>query len=241
MGLHQVFSHQYQSQFEKYTLLVAAIYLFVFLHLLAVRSGLLGFYVSAFSYLLVLAIRQNSFKFLVTSVVVFSSIGAILYFNMPTLQNKLKYTLYDWHLYKHNSELKNISDGKRFIVYDAALQLIKKNPIIGVGIGDVKIEMNKTYKAHYEALSDIYLDTHNQWLHSWVAAGLIGFIAICCVVFLPFYYSKMYNDTMCISFLVLMCFSFLFESTLETQLGTTIYLSLYVILMQINQRNYATH
>lgn len=63
----------------------------------------------------------------------------------------------------------------RLIKWYSALQIIKKNPIIGVGTGDYKDELNEQYKAIDFKKGIVYgYNTHNQYLEEFIKFGILG-------------------------------------------------------------------
>ena len=115
--------------------------------------------------------------------------------------------------------------------WEASFLLIKNNLVFGVGIGDVKDSMTAKYlELDYYSESDPYLNAHNQFMESWLAAGVGGFILLVLMLLSPFVGNNNHNRFLFGSFL-LICFSaFLFESVLNRLWGVAFFTIFYLLL-----------
>lgn len=207
-----------------------ALFLFVFLHYLSVRSGLLAFYVLAI--LLAFSYAYTTKKYRVMVLVLSLSLALPIgsYFAIDTFKNKVKNTMEDLN----NSDQEYIANfhsmTARFFSYRVAYKLIKKNPYFGVGIGNLDREVQKMYISSYPSIrSSSRLMPHNQFVDFTVAFGFIGlFVFILAFYGILFFKKYRGNIVILVQFLVI-TISFLFESTLETQLGANFSLVLIII------------
>lgn len=87
-----------------------------------------------------------------------------------------------WHTFEQELEVFSNNDtdayentnsfAPRLISYDVALQLLKDNYLIGVGVGDVKKDMIVGYEHEYGSIKkDNRLVPHNQYLYTFLALG----------------------------------------------------------------------
>ncbi len=125
----------------------------------------------------------------------------------------------------HYSNEERSSIGIRINYAINSWQVIKKNPIIGVGTGDTKHSFNTFYSKSENPLNTKYwLRAHNQYLTFLLTFGLLGFAwFLVCFLYPLFYFPK---TTLFLPYLLLFAtisISFLTEDTLETQVGVTIY------------------
>lgn len=111
---------------------------------------------------------------------------------------------------------------QRFEHWRASFHIIAKNPILGVGTGDVP-DAFKT--AYLEIESNLHPDyqnrSHNQFLAFWVAFGIVGFILLTLLNFVIIQKGLKQKQSLLTLFGVLFLLSFLPEDTLETQQGAT--------------------
>ncbi|MDD3877740.1 MAG: O-antigen ligase family protein [Bacteroidales bacterium] len=106
-------------------------------------------------------------------------------------------------------------------IWDCSVGIIKKNFWTGVGTGDVKDELVKSYVAkQLHVIKEKKLNAHNQFLQTFIATGIGGFLSLLIYLLAPLYYSFRGDFKWLSLFLVLIiCVNFLFEAMLETQAG----------------------
>ncbi len=116
------------------------------------------------------------------------------------------------------------SSAARILVWKSAFEVIKANPVIGVGTGDVKQELRKVYKEKkIEGAYEDHLNAHNQFIQTTVALGVLGLLVLVLGFLMPTIYSFKRNSLLYLLFLVLAGFHFLVESMLERQAGVVFY------------------
>jgi O-antigen ligase len=116
------------------------------------------------------------------------------------------------------------SSGVRLAMWQAAIPLIKENPIIGVGTGDVNRELQFRFAQErvVRAVRD-NLNAHNQFLQTQVGLGLMGTIALLIALLLPLWVSIKKGKLFYPLFVVILLINFLTESVLNTQAGVIYY------------------
>ncbi len=65
----------------------------------------------------------------------------------------------------------------RHIIWKHALKLIKEKPILGYGIGDAAEKFVTTYEEKHSPVVKIKYNAHNQFLETWLYAGIPGLIS----------------------------------------------------------------
>jgi len=112
----------------------------------------------------------------------------------------------------------------RILIWQTSLELIKKNPLFGVGTGDVELELMKLYKEKNIKLAvDETLNAHNQYLQTFIALGIIGFVALIASFVFPAVYAFRKKQLLYLLFLAIFAFNLLVESMLERQAGVVFY------------------
>ncbi|MBN4051288.1 O-antigen ligase family protein [bacterium AH-315-M05] len=116
------------------------------------------------------------------------------------------------------------STSVRLLVWPVTLELIEENFLFGVGTGDIKDSLLKKYeeKGLFGAL-EIRLNAHNQYLQTFVALGLVGFLILIACLLLPFILGIKKKNYIYILFLTIIAINFLTESILEVQAGVVFY------------------
>lgn len=207
-----------------------ALFLFIFLHLLSVRSGLLAFYILAVMIVLAYAWRTKKYKQMALALSIFIAIPLASFFAVPTFKNKVTNTIEDINNTQYEYFANFHSLTARVFSYKVAYHLIQKSPIMGVGIGNLEREVNKQYISEYNEITPgNRLMPHNQFLNFTVAFGLLGLIIFCIGFYGILFFKKYRTHSVLLVQLLIISISFLFESTLETQLGANFTLSFIVI------------
>ncbi len=201
------------------------IFFFTVIHILAIRSGILGFYLASIVTFALWGI-QNKRKLLSLSIVsVFFLLSFIAYKTIPSLNSKVGYTIHNLNISQQNtSDAANYSDPVRITSMKLGLHLIKNNLLFGVGVGDIKKEMDALYITEYPNYPpERYVEPLNQFLYSFATAGLLSFLTLVltCTYLLVFFARK--KNYLMLSFNIILISSFLTECTLEMQYGTVLF------------------
>ena len=126
------------------------------------------------------------------------------------------------------------STGVRVLIWKSAVELFKSNPLIGVGTGDVKDELKRTYKKNrYSAAYKKNYNAHNQYLQTGVALGGIGLLILLALFGIPTILSFVRYNYLYLMFSINMVVSCLTESILEVQSGVVFFAFFTVILSPI--------
>lgn len=211
---------RYEFKFAKPLLLVGGIFLFFFLHLLAVRSGLAVFYATAFLVLLRYAlIYRKTSLYLLLMVLMISPFLA--YKTIPTLNKKVEYMIYDFKMYQQG-EGKGLSDSERLYSYHVGLEIFKESPLLGSGIGDLRKLCREKFISKYKL--DIGKYPHNQFLFILAGSGLLGMLLFLIGMCYPVFYFRKKQDSLFFSIWLIVIISFLVENTIERSYGISFFL-----------------
>ncbi len=211
-------------EWRKWALGLGILIMAATLHIIAVRSGLLCFYLLlAYSWFRFYFNRKRILQGL-GLLLVCLVIGFLAVQYVPTLNNRVKYTLWSLEQIGNEEWLKHTSDPKRIASIHAGWQIGMGHPLTGVGVGDVKAEAEKYFEQKYPQLVGLELLPHNQYLFVFAAMGWIGVVFFVWTVLYPIWFRKGYQDYFLVAFQLILLTSFLVEMTLETQFGTAIYL-----------------
>lgn len=114
----------------------------------------------------------------------------------------------------------NESNAVRYLIWQAGIDIVKKNALLGVGTGDIKDVLLTEYaKRNMSGALEKKLNAHNQFLETAIGQGIVGLLVLFLVFFIPFIRAYKNNNIAWMLFLVLSAFNFLFESMLNTQMG----------------------
>ena len=238
LGTEAVLQRDSDGRFEawqKYRTPVAVLTVFLvfYLHLLAVRSGLLAFYGVTVFYLIRFLLTERR-KIIGLGLVVFFLAGSLAAYKfVPTLKNKVDYTWYSVNIFNKKQQMRELSDSRRLGSILAGIELTKEYPFLGVGMGDVRDKTNEWLVENYPDLKNLGLMPHNQFLWVTTAFGWLGFGWFMAAVLIPVFVKNRWKDSLFFSFHIIIFSSFLVEHTLETQVGTAVYIFPLVMMMAV--------
>lgn len=237
----------FRWKWESHVLLGGAVLLFVFLHVLSVRSGLLAFYAGAVVYLFFETLQKHGVKRMVITLCLFALLPVGMYLLSPTLRNKIDYMVRDVSRFKDGKNVNDYSDGNRLLSWQLAWRIGNENPLIGAGIGDVRDKINAIYETEYpfteirdqkgNLLHQIgiapqnRLIPHSQFMYIFAGCGWIGLLWFLATCFYPYFNQRLRTSHVLMVFNVMMITSFLSESTLEIQLGVALHLFWMVLFL----------
>jgi len=221
-----------KHQWERYFILGGILFLFVFLHMLAVRSGLFALYIAIIYMIIKMTYDSRGFLFGLLGLLILFSFPFTAYHIFPSFKNKMNYVKYDIESYFRDKSTSDFSDGGRFISIKAGLELGNGHPIFGVGIGDLKKEMSKIYETKYPNIHEEARHIpHNQFVSYYAAFGIVGIGWFLFVFLYPVFYNKNYKNPLMITLALIFFTSFLSEATIEGQIGTAFYLVFFLVLL----------
>lgn len=213
------------TKFQRYLTLFLIFLFQVFIVLLSSKAGILGMAV-VYIVITVYLIVKKSFGirilflvplFLLVTFVITLFMFPQSYGRFITVKSSLE----------HEDSIQadtHESSAARVLVWKSALDIIKKNPVIGVGTGDVKQELMKVYKENgIEMAVEEHLNAHNQYIQTAIALGIIGLLVLILYFVLPSVYAYKNDNLLYLILLALIGFHLLFESMLERQAGVVFY------------------
>ena len=202
---------------------VVAIWLGIFLHILAARTGLFSFYIMVLIIAGWLMIRKLKTKYAAVLLFAIVVLPVTAWFTLPTFHNRVKYFLYEFEYLKKTHYLPGANDAVRVISLKAGWELLKAHPFTGTGFGDVKGETRKWYAAAYPAMNERdKIDPSSEWLIYGVGCGWPGLLIFTMIMLVPFLcHGK--NNLLWWGINVSAAFSFLFDIGLEVQFGVFLY------------------
>ena len=153
-------------------------FLTILFFMLQSRAGILGFGLLITGWLFFLTFVKR--KYILGLGVIVAISGFILF--VFTQFNRLAYTAKSLE----NSVNIGINDSNkidgtniRFWIWKSAFSVIENHPIIGVGTGDVRDELQKQYEKRGMSQAVIFrYNAHNQYLETWLGTGIFGLFAL---------------------------------------------------------------
>ncbi len=150
----------------------------LFLHVLAVRIGLLCFYMLTGFWIVQQLFNPSLRKWAIPMLLMLLSLPVLMYWLVPTFRDRMQYIRYDWSYTFQGKYLPGGNDAIRIQSLQAAGAVIRSHPVAGVGFGDIRSAMDSAYSKRNPALPTadrIY--PANEWAVYGVGMGWIGWIA----------------------------------------------------------------
>lgn len=209
-------------------LAIIILWLIIFLHLLAARTGLFSLYIILLTGSLWLIFKRWNPASIgrpygVLLLILLAASPFVAYKTLPTFQNRVKYILHDFGYFKEAHYLQGANDAVRIISLKAGYSLIKEYPLRGTGFGDLNTATRKWYDLHYPQMAEPdKIFPSSEWLIYGAACGIPGFLVFSLVMIIPFFI-KTKAMVLWRTLNLITAFSFLFDIGLEVQFGVFIY------------------
>ena len=222
---------------EKWPLIIMAVFIFLALHILTVRSGLLALYLGVFYWVLYQIFKRRRFLVGAVLLVALAFLPLVAYRTIPSLHNKFNYMDYDLKQYQ-SGNINEYSDAMRIVSMKAGIKVWKQNILIGKGSGDIEKETNMVYDSDYPQISISNRRVpHNQFIWLLATTGVIGLAAFLLAFMFPLFATRYYKNWIFLVFHLILFSSFFTEDTFEEQIGTGFYIIFLMILMNRLQPN----
>lgn len=203
----------------------------IYVHVVAVKTGLLVLYLFVFLYSVYMVFSRKPFVGLVIVLMIFvSAISAYKY--VPTFEQKVDYFKYSWEVFEQGHYDSDYSDIGRLVSYDIALKLLPNYAAIGTGMGDMHDVMRAGYKQYYPSVPEFQqLKPHNQFLVVALGCGVPAMLIFLMWILFPLKWVKRNrNGFFMFAIWFLMFVPLMVEPFLELQFGVYVYL-FYILWM----------
>jgi O-antigen ligase len=162
-------------------------------------------------------------------------VSNVEFLTMSSVDKRLNKIIWEYDNYSMGRDYNGHSVIMRLEYLKTAFRIIKKNPMIGVGTGDVKLAFDNQYEQDNSLLIDKYrLRAHNQYATYAVSFGLVGLILFLVFLIYPIIKLKLYGNYFYLAFLAIALMSMLTEDTLETQVGI-VFFAFFNSLLLLNE------
>jgi len=227
-GLYLIKEHYfYKKSIERYLIIFLTIFLFLFIHVLSVKSGILCLYVALGILCLQYILLSKKYILGLTIMVGLISLPIVAFKTIPSFQQKLNYMQYDLNKYL-SGEGGQYSDSGRITSLKVGWELFVNAPVFGVGSGNIKKEVTHIYQKKYSNYVKP-IQPHNQFLFVLAGSGLFGLFFFMIAVFLPLFYSKNYQHFFFLGLYSIFIIALILEHTIENAEGVGIF-SFFILL-----------
>ncbi|PHI20503.1 hypothetical protein CEQ90_07055 [Lewinellaceae bacterium SD302] len=201
--------------------LIIAACLFLFQHLLAVRSGLVCAYLGVGTMLLVYVLKSKNWRVGVAALLLLLAVPMVAYLTVPSLRAKVAYARYELWRQENKLESLEYSDAGRLTSIRFGMKLFRENPIMGVGAGNLRMRMDALYAEQLPAAEA--KRPHNQFVSVLAGGGLLSFVPFVLALLWLLFGKCRWRDPAFAAVWVIMISSCLVENTLENSAGLGIF------------------
>lgn len=226
-------SHSDNAKSLKIAYASASFFIFILLHILAVRSGLVTYYIGILYLIVYFTFTNKKIWLLPIALALFCIAPFVAYYNVASFKSKVDYMMYD--LQQMNaSDIGHNSDARRMRAFKIGLEMIQEKPILGYGLGNVDLAVKTYYQEHF---SDVEIQNqkipHNQFMYTFLELGIIGFAVLMFALLFPLLMSLWFKNPLFVVLSLIILASCMVENTLDGQLGLTFYLVFASLLLKL--------
>lgn len=196
--------------------LLVSLYLIIFIHVLAVKVGIVICFIILISFSVHKILQSKKFFLGIWILASFLTFSLFAITNIPSLKNKLGYFRYDVTMFK-NQMPKNYSDSERILSIQEGIKIAKQHWLLGVGEGGI-YSFITLMKPDNEPILP-----HNQFIMTWASYGIVGLLLLCMIFLMCILKSVRERNWMLFAYTFSMLFAFMIEPMLETQIGVLVF------------------
>lgn len=228
-GLYILLHKSFRGASLRY-IAICTMMLLVIILALAIRTSWVLTVIGSVAILLHHAIQTRSFRHLIAGTAGILLIGVAAFFLLPSVRVKVEYTLWDRQQYEQGLG-QNYSDSERMYSLINAWDLWKKQPLLGVGSGDLYTALKENAVLLSLPSANI---PHNQIMFTLLTGGIISLMT-----FLPGYgfllFAKHYRRQFHILLLYLLySLTMMVEPTFETSMGVLSFVLIVTLLVRFD-------
>ncbi len=208
----------------------------VFIHMMASKTGVLGFYVV--TEIFVWHYLTRKYKWMVLSVILL--LPVLAWFLFPSFQERVKFVRWDFQQYSRGKYVEGLNDAPRVLSWRAAREIIKDNPGKGLGAGDARKAVNQWYAKNASFLKPYErLLPANQFLLYGIYGGLVCLVLAAFVLLVPLFIRFPVPHPLWTAFHLVAIAGFMYEIALEMQYGVFVYTYFALLFFtEVKRKNY---
>ncbi len=193
-------------------------FLFVLLHVLAVRSGLAAGYAVVAATVAGLVFSKKHWRIGLTAAAALSLSAVVLFKNSPALRTKIGYMIWD-NTRGNEFPGTGYSDTDRLLSLQKGWKLFLEKPFLGSGMGDLPADIARIEPAlAFKSVEEVKLP-HNQFVYILASTGLLGLLTALMAWTMPFFYQNRPREPLFTAAMTVLFVSFLVEYTIEGTFG----------------------
>lgn len=223
-GAHMLWSaYPALDRWQRWLIGGGVLFVFLFMHLLSVRTGLAVLYAGLGTLLVYRVFRYREWRWAIAGLLLLIGLPVLAYATIPSFRNKINYARYEWQLRQQGQTQTNYSDSGRLVSWQVGWRIFQRHPVWGVGPANLRMAVQAEYQ-RTQPTGTPWRMPHNQFLSVAAGSGLIGLLIFICALFYPLarmgYLRRL--DPLLGSLYVILVLSCLVENTMETAQGVGI-------------------
>jgi len=235
LAAYRIIFFAWNNSFFQFLYLIAGVVCFYCLHIMSVRTGLLACYCGIITLVIIYVLNQKMYRWFIYFPILLAIGLGVGYYSSNSFKNRITLTMDDLNVLSSNRDRNWHSVSMRVESFKNGANLLKKNLLLGVGIGDVDKEiMNQYEKDKSTLMIENRKKPHNQFLENMLQSGLFSGILLLAILLFPVI-KKQFNNPLMISFCILCFCAMQFESILERQATVVVFSLFYAYLLGINE------
>jgi len=186
------------------------------------RTGLVAFYISAIVYMAFEAYQRKRWKLLIGGLLVIGLMPVIGMQVSTSLRNKVLNSLEDLEAVRSGENINFKSLAMRVEAWKTTVNVIKAQPVRGVGAVNLENELQRQYVRDETVLyRENRVGPHNQFLEVSAAHGLV--LGVILLLFMIYWIKDTQGDSWKLALVVLILVTLLLESLVERQQGLILF------------------
>ena len=207
--------------------------------LLISKAGILVLLIIGGYSLYDLIIKQRKIKLAGTIVMAFVLAFVCLFQFAP--QFRYRFTSVFSAFQAENNYNSDDSTGSRMAVWEASTACITQHFFFGTGTGSANDALMEHYQTHGMTVAfKEHLNSHNQYLQTFITLGIGGFIGLLVMLFFPLSHAISNRNLLYAGFIFIFALNIFVESMLETQAGNLFFAFFNALLFMNSSLNQET-
>ena len=198
--------------------------LFLLILFLSVRTGWVMAISILFCYSLFEIKNSISGKLIFPGIILFTSILVLSYLIVPTIHQKIAYSIWDWQQFQPGKYDPNYSDGTRRAINLSAWNSINNRSNINAGWSGISNILQESFTRNFGNQKTEYGWPFNQWLFWWMGSGWWGMLLFTGWLLYPLFINIKKIDAGLICWTIAIALSCIVESTLNYQFGVFLHI-----------------
>ncbi|PTM14009.1 MAG: hypothetical protein DA408_04535 [Bacteroidetes bacterium] len=223
--------YYYRYRGERWLIGGLIFFLFVFLHLLSVKSGLLVLYICLAGGIVQYGWQRRAFLAGALGLGLLVCLPLIAYQTIPTFKNKVTYFLYDMFMYQQGQGA-HYSDSGRLASLHAGWHIATDHRLWGVGTANIRDAVRHFFVAEYPNYPEVFMP-QNQFLFTWAATGIFGLLLTVFAFLFPIFYRQNYRHWLFLNFQLAIFAIIMIEHALENAVGIAHYLFFSLLFLSL--------